>query len=137
MENHEYNLDKGYTLIELVIAIAILAVGLISTATLVSTGIGSNRFAYRLTVESSLAYSVLDEFLAKDTSDTLFDTNATNAVYDLDTGSTATTRTVQGVTYSAIYSIVTNTPITGAVTISVTVTGGGRTATLSTVKRAI
>ncbi len=129
--------DKGFSLLELLVAIFILSVGLLATATVLVTGIDSNRLAQMVTVESGLAYSVLDELMARDESDPIFDTTQSNVTYDLDTDSGATTRTVQGVTYSATYSITANTPVVGVARIDVTVTGGGRTVTLTSFKRSI
>ncbi len=129
--------EDGFSLLELIIAISILAIGLVAAATTLSTGIGSNRMAQRLTVETNLAYSVLDEFLAKDPGDVLFDASSAGVAYDLDTGSVAATRVVNGVTYSAVYSITVNSPVAGVSQVSVTVTGGGRSVTLTTIKRNI
>ncbi len=130
--------EEGFSLLELIIAISMLAIGLVAAASTLSTGIGSNRMAQRVTVETNLAYSVLDEFLAKDNNDGLFDSDSTGTpAYDLDTGNGATTRVVNGVTYSAVYSITVDSPVPGVALVSVTVTGGGRTVTLSTLKRSI
>jgi len=129
--------ESGFSLVELLIAMFILAVGLLATATMLTTGIKSNRFSYRLTVETSIANSVLEEILSKDSSDLLFDTTISNGVYDLDIGSGGSTRTVQAISYSATYSITPNNPVLGSTTVSVTVTGNGRTSTLSTIKRSI
>lgn len=129
--------ESGFSLLELMIAITILAIGLLATATMLTTGMSSNRFSYRQTVETSIANSVLDEILSMGSADVLFDATITNVAYDLDTAGAATTRTVEGIAYSATYSIAPNAPVVGSATVTVTVTGGGRTATLSTIKRAI
>ena len=130
--------EDGFSLLELVVAVSILAIGLVAAATTLSTGIGTNRLAQRVTVETNLAYSVLDEFLAKNSGDVLFDTDTANPVaYDLDTGSLLAVRVVNGVTYSATYSIDADNPVPGVAKVSVTVTGGTRSITLSTIKRAI
>ncbi len=129
--------EGGFSLLELIIAISILAIGLVAAATTLSTGIGTNRMAQRLTVETNLAYSVLDEFLSKDAGDVLFDNSAVGVVYDLDTGNAVSTRVVNGVTYSALYSITSNSPVAGVAQVSVTVSGGGRSVTLTTIKRSI
>lgn len=129
--------ESGFSLVELLVAISIMAIGLLAAATTLSTGIGSNRMAQRLTVETNLAYSVLDEFLAKDAGDALFDADSTGVTYDLDTGSGAATRTVNGVTYSAVYSVDADNPVPGVAEITVTVSGGNRSVTLTTLKRSI
>ncbi|MEK7774033.1 MAG: prepilin-type N-terminal cleavage/methylation domain-containing protein, partial [Deltaproteobacteria bacterium] len=64
--------DKGFTLLELLIAISILSVGLLGVASMFSTGIGSNRFSYTVTVETSMANSVMEEMLAKHGGDVIF-----------------------------------------------------------------
>ena len=127
--------EKGFSLLELMIALSILAIGLLAMASMLTTGMGSNQMAQRVTVETSLAYSVLDELMARDASDTIFDVDQMNVVYDLDPDSANTTRTVQGRTYSATYSIDVNNPVTGVVRIDITVTDGERTFTLTSFKR--
>ncbi len=128
---------KGYSLIELLVAISILAIGLLGTATMLSTSIGSGRFAHIVTVEASVATSLMEEFMAKNASDTLFTANVTGAVYDLDPDTASTTRTVQGRVYSATYSITTNTPVVGVVIINATVTNGTRSITLTSYKSVV
>ncbi|MBI5826966.1 MAG: prepilin-type N-terminal cleavage/methylation domain-containing protein [Deltaproteobacteria bacterium] len=129
--------EKGFTLVELLIAITVLSIGLLGVASMFSTGIRSNSFSYMVTVESSVANSVMEEILAKDGGDVIFAAAAANAVYDLDTGSAVTTRTVQGRTYSATYSITVNNPVVNVSMIDVSVTSGGRTTTLTSYKNRI
>ncbi len=126
--------EKGFTLVELLVAISILAIGMLGTATILSSGIGSDQFSYTVTIERSIAASVLEEIMAKDGSDPMFATNVANAVYDLDTGSAATTRTVQGKTYSATYTVNVATPVIGVSRIDVTVASGIRSVTLTALK---
>jgi len=129
--------NSGFTLVELLIAIFILAVGLLGTASMMASGIGGNRLSSRLTVESGIAHSVMDEFMARDEGDTVFDAAVTGVVYDLDSSSGAATRVVQGVTYSATYTIATNNPVTGMVRLDISITGGGRTLSMTSFKRSI
>ncbi len=129
--------DSGFTLIELLIAIFVLAVGLLGTASMMASGIGGNRMSSMVTVESGIAHSVMDEFMARDAGDTVFNTAVTGIVYDLDSSSGAATRVVQGITYSATYTIATNNPVTGMVRLDISVTGGGRTLSMTSFKRSI
>jgi len=125
---------EGFTLLELMIAIVILAIGLLGTATILTTNINSNSIAQRLTVEASVGASVVEEIMARPGSDAMFLANSVNALYDLDQGSAATTRVVQGRTYSAVYSVTTNTPVAGVSTLSVTITNGTRNITFTALK---
>lgn len=129
--------EKGFTLLELLIAITVLSIGLLGVASMFSTGIGSNRFSYMVTVETSVANSVMEEILAKDGGDVIFAAAVANAVYDLDTGSAATTRTVQGRAYSATYSITLNNPVVNVSRIDVSVTSGGRATAITSYKNRI
>ena len=129
--------EKGFSLVELMVALFILAVGLLATATVLTSGMSSNRRAQSITIESTIAYSVLDEIMARDPDDTIFDTDQTDVVYDLDPDTSATTRTVHGVTYSAQLDIDANNPVSGVARIDVTVSGGGRSITLTTFRRTI
>lgn len=129
--------EGGFTLIELIVAMVILAIGLLATSSMLVTGMRSNSLAQNVNMEVSIAYSVLDEFLSKDSGDTIFNASVTDATYDLDTLTGATTRVIEGVTYSALYTISIDTPVVGTATVSTTVNSTGRSITLSTIKRTI
>jgi len=129
--------NNGFTLVELLIAIFVLAIGLLGTASLMVSGIGGNRMASMVTVESGVAHSVMDEFMARDAGDTVFNAVVTDIVYDLDSSGAGTTRVVQGITYSATYSIATNNPVPGMVRLDISITGGGRTLSMTSFKRNI
>ena len=129
--------EGGFSLVELMIALFILAVGLLATATILTTGMGSNRRAQSITVETGLAYSVLDEVMARSPEDSLFRTDKSGIIYDLDPNSAATTRVVQGVEYSVTLNIDRDNPVKGVTRIEVTVSGGGRAISLTTFRRTI
>jgi type IV pilus assembly protein PilV len=126
--------EGGFTLLELLVAISILSVGLIASAAMLSTGMVSDRFAQRVTTETALAYSVMDEFLARAANDPIFDSDNASVAYDLDVDSAYPTRSVGGITYSATYTIDANAPVPGVTTVDITVSAGGRSITITSLK---
>jgi len=129
--------QKGFTLLELLVAMSILTVGLLGLATMMSSGIGSDRFAHVVAVEGSVGSLVVEEITSRNGDDAIFAAAIADATYDLDPASAATTRVVNGRTYSATYSVTPNSPVTGVAAVSVTITGGGRTVTLNALKSTI
>lgn len=129
--------QKGFTLLELLVAMSILTVGLLGLATMMSSGIGSDRFAHVVAVEGSVGSLVVEEITSRNGDDAIFAAAVAGATYDLDPASAATTRVVNGRTYSATYSVVPNSPVTGVASVTVTITGGGRTVTLNALKSTI
>lgn len=132
--------SEGFTLLEVLVAVAIFSVGLLALAGIQTRSITANATAHRITTGAALAQGALEDLLARDSSDPLFDVAAVNAVYDLDPQTPATTQTIEGVTYNATFSITPNTPVTNVAQVSVTITdisvaGGGRTFTLLSFKR--
>ncbi|MBI1910931.1 MAG: prepilin-type N-terminal cleavage/methylation domain-containing protein [Deltaproteobacteria bacterium] len=129
--------EKGFTLLELLIAMSILSVSILGLATMLSSGIGTDRFAHMIAVEGSVGSSVVEEIVARDPSDPIFSSNITGAAYDLDPDTASTVRTVQGRTYSATYSISVNNPVSGVSKIDVTVINGTRTVSFTAFKSTV
>jgi type IV pilus assembly protein PilV len=129
--------DRGFTLLEVLVALIILAIGLLAVASMQTSALSSNSFAQRVTVVTALAQGALEDLMARPGTDAIFQTDAANVNYDLDPQVAATTRTIQGVTYSATYTIDANNPVTGVARVEMTVTGGGRTLTLTSYKRSV
>lgn len=139
--------ERGFSLVELLIAITILAIGLLAVAGMQSTAINSNAWANRLSTATSLAQEVMEDILAKDATDAIFSADSTLVVYDLCPDALATppattcpdtSITISGAgTFSATRAITINTPVTGTVRIDVSVTDGTRTVTLRSYKRVI
>ena len=137
-------LDSGFTLIEVLVAMIILSIGLLAVASMQASAMRSNSFAERVTVITTVAQGAMEDLLARADSDPIFDTAAANVVFDLDPSTAAATRTIQGITYSATYTITPNPiiPPNAAPTLNVarvvmTITGGGRTITLTSYKRSL
>ena len=131
--------EKGFSLVELLIAITILAIGLLAVAGMQSTAINSNAWANRLSTATSLAQEVMEDLLAKDAGDVIFSATTAATAYDLNIPDTTTMNiTISGAgTFSATRTITINTPVTGTVRIDVSVTDGTRTVTLRSYKRVI
>jgi type IV pilus assembly protein PilV len=141
--------ESGFSLIELVIAMSILAVGLLATVTMQATALQRDGFAQRTTEAAALARGAMDDLVSRDGGDIFFQTSvaAPGIAFDLDPNTAAWTQTIQGATYSATVIVTPNASISvgGAAPVgvlsltqvTVTVTGGGRTATLTEFKRAV
>lgn len=129
MDKNRRQFDKGFTLLELLIAIVILAIGLLAVASMQANAIRSNSLAERVTVITAVSQGAMEDLLARADSDPIFDAAAANVLYD--------TRTVQGVIYTASYTMTPNTPVTSVARVDMTVTGGGRTMTLTSYKRSL
>jgi type IV pilus assembly protein PilV len=134
--------EAGFTLLELLIAMTILAMGLIATVNMESIAMQAGGFAQRTTSAAAVARAAMDELISRPGSNAIFQTDVANAVYDLDPQTAATTQTVQGVTYSARINVTTNATVNGApianlTQVALTVVGADRTITLTELKRAL
>ena len=129
--------QKGFTLLELLVAMSILSIGLLGLATMLSSGIGSDRFAHMISVEGSMGSLVVEEITSRGGSDPVFASAVAGAVYDLDPATAATTRVVNNRTYTATYSVAPDTPVAGISRVVVNITSGGRTVSMTTFKSTI
>ena len=141
--------ESGFSLIELLIAMSILAVGLLATVTMQATALQRDGLAQRTTEVAALARGAMDDLMSRPGGDVFFQTAvaAPGIAFDLDPNTAATTQTIQGATYSATVVVTPNASVSvgGAAPVSVlnltqvilTVTGGGRTATVTEFKRAV
>jgi type IV pilus assembly protein PilV len=136
---------KGFSLLELMVTLAILSVGLLGLLGMQITGAQGNSTSQKLTIAATLAQTGIEDFMSRSTSDSIFSTaagsddgnSANDPTYDLDLATTATTLDYGGITYSATYFIIPSTPVSGVSKVNVTVTGGGRSVTFTTFKRTI
>jgi type IV pilus assembly protein PilV len=131
--------QKGFTLVELLVALTIFAIGLLSIAGMQVTALQANSSANSLSVAGSVAQGIVEDLLARDPNDPLFSVDVDDVDWDFDPGAAAdTTFDIPGAgTYSATYSIDADNPVTNVARIDVKVTGGGRTVTLTSFKRSI
>jgi type IV pilus assembly protein PilV len=115
------NSQGGFTLVELLVAITILAVGLLSIAGMQIVAIKTNMSSSGMSAGSALAGGVLEEFMARDPGDGILST----AVPVASPASLWTGRVVEGAgIFAASYSLETNTPVGNVARITVTVRGG-------------
>ncbi|BCR04637.1 hypothetical protein DESUT3_17060 [Desulfuromonas versatilis] len=123
--------QKGFTLVELLIALTIFAIGLLSLAGMQVTAIQTNSSASSLSAATALAQGVMEEILALDVNHPLIRTNAADATWWSD-------RVVDGGggSYDATYDVVRDAPVVGVSTITVTVSNNlGRTINLTGYRR--
>jgi prepilin-type N-terminal cleavage/methylation domain-containing protein len=136
---------KGFSLLELMVTLAILSVGLLGLLGMQISGAQGNASSQKLTIATILAQTGIEDFTSRSSGDAIFDTAAgsddgdpaNDPTYDLDLATTATTLTYQGITYSATFIIIPSSPVPAVSRVDVTVTGGGRTVTFTTLKRTV
>ena len=73
------NKEAGFTLIELIVAIAILTIGLLAVGSMQISGIGGNHLAYRTTEAVILAQDRLEQLLFIPFADPLLDVGTNKA----------------------------------------------------------
>lgn len=138
MENIGHN-QKGFTLLELLVAISIFAIGLLSIATMQITAIRTNSSANTLTAGSALAAGILEEILSWPADEMVLKSDSSNNDWNFDpsAGTPSYQKFINGSgRYTATYSVNTNyEDNTGLSRITVVVNGNGRTSTLVGFKR--
>jgi type IV pilus assembly protein PilV len=78
--------DGGFTLVEVLVALSIFAIGLLAIAGMSVTSIKGNYTGGSLTAATTLAEGILEEILSRDPNDPLFTSTplATDAIWDID-----------------------------------------------------
>ncbi len=133
--------ESGFTLLEMMVAVTILAVGLIATVSMQGTSLNADGFAQRTTVATNVARGAMDDLMSRPGAAAIFQVPSPGLAFDLDPDTAALTRTVQGVVYSATAVITPNdvvngVPINRLTRVDLTVTGSDRVVTLTSYKRA-
>ena len=124
--------NRGFTLVELLIALTIFAIGLLALAGMQLTAIQANSSSDRLSLETAAAQGIMEEIRSWRPNDGRLEANHSNLDWTFPDNSTVR----DGMT--AKYSITTSNPVTDVATVSVTVTGptGGQV-TLTEYKKTV
>ncbi|WP_305045124.1 type IV pilus modification PilV family protein [Geoalkalibacter sp.] len=125
--------QRGFTLLELLVAVTIFAVGLLTVAGMQITAMRSNVVADSTSVATAVAQGVLDELLSRPARDAVFNASQNNQPYPLDEA--AMSQIPGGGNYVATFDTLLNNPANGMVRINVRVQGNARTVTLTGFKR--
>lgn len=133
--------NKGFTLIEILIAITIFAVGLLAIAGMQANAIRHNTGSTLRTSGTALAHGVMEQVLSLNDDEVLLRTNGVNNASidpnNLDGDNNVTTLTLQGGgTYTATWTVTVDNPTTRISQIDVTVQdASGQQTTLTGFKR--
>jgi type IV pilus assembly protein PilV len=114
--------ENGFTLIEVLIALTIFAVGLLAVAALQTSAIKMNSTSNKLTNLSTLAMDQIEKLSALPYADPAFDP-AGNPYQN-----------IMNNNYTVSYSVTPDSPVPNIMTIQVTVTGRGKTENITFLK---
>ncbi len=95
--------QSGFSLIELLVAITILAIGLLGLADLQITAVKANSQSQTMVTAASIAQGILEEVAAMDSADPLFNAAVDDGVWD-----TSPVSVQGGGSYNITYDVVTN-----------------------------
>lgn len=80
--NTKLSAQSGFSLVELLVAVMILAIGLLGLAKLQVTAIKVNSQSETIMAASTIAQGIIEEIAAMDSSDAMFNSTVTDAVWD-------------------------------------------------------
>lgn len=119
--------ENGFTLLEALIAIALLSVGLLALARLQIEAVQGNAFAFDMTEATNCAAATIDDFMNSDFDDTRFGDTDNNGTAGLtaeggaaDYSDTCANEN-SSVNYTMYWNVAEDEPITGLKTINVIV----------------
>lgn len=130
--------NQGFSLIELLIALTIFAIGLLALAGMQVTAIRGNSTAHSLTTVTDLSDGLIEQLWARSGDDPLLSMAVNDVAWPENfqlPDTPAQWELAGGGTLSATYTIVPNQPIAGVSQISVVVASNTRTLTKTAMKR--
>lgn len=134
--------QQGFTLVELLVSVSLMVIGVFAVVSMISVSLRSDMIANGIATKTGLVREVLEDITSRSTSDPVLTTSAANQNYNFSTthslpgSSTQSQTTIQSATYTATYSVQTNTPTSGVSQITVTVSGGtGGAVSMTSYKR--
>ncbi|MGD9105407.1 MAG: prepilin-type N-terminal cleavage/methylation domain-containing protein [Desulfobacterales bacterium] len=123
--------DQGFTLIEVLIAISIFAVGLLAVATMQTSAIKVNSTADQITTRMTWAQDKIEELIAMPYSDPWLQ-DLGDPPSGMDSAGNVHQETSDG--YIISWTVTDNNPIPNTKLIVVSVTGRGKTSQLTSMK---
>ncbi|GFO66843.1 hypothetical protein GMLC_04220 [Geomonas limicola] len=137
--------QQGFTLVELLVAMSLMAIGIFAVIGMQLFSMNSDRIAHRLTVASSLAQQVFEDIMLWDPATAkgqCFVSAGTYPYYADPNNPSAATYTVPGAgtftpTYTTTLGTGGNGVPTGVTKVVVTVTGAGRSISITGFKRRV
>lgn len=135
----KHRVDKGFSMVELLVALTIFSIGLLALAGMQFTAIKGNSSAHSLTALTALADGLAEDLLSLNGDNTVVATSSGSATswptsfaspgtpqqWDIDGAGLCT----------ATYQVTADAPITGVSTIEIVVTSPSRTLTKQVLKR--
>lgn len=128
MDNNRVRNEAGFSLVEMLVALTIFAIGLLATAGMQMSALQSNAGSYRLTSINAVASGVMEEILTWSSDDPrLKDVAGNPHAWDFDRSDIDIDPvTIQGGgSFNAEYTVTTDSPIGSVSTITLKVTPVG------------
>lgn len=117
--------SAGFTMLEVLMAVTIFALGLLAVAAMTTSGIRTNKQSTDMTLLGTHAQDKIEELRSADWDDTLLDEG---------TGKTDSPAPVGYTLTWDVTDMAAPSPLEGAKSIAVTASAGGKTITLTTVR---
>ncbi len=129
------NNDSGFTLLELLVALTIFSMGLLSVAGMQITALRENTNSHTRTAAAALASGILEE-IQRWNPDSALLSDGSGTVWTFPDGTAVTSLPGAG-NFRATFDVQRNFGTQNVIRIQVNVTGGGRNTTLVGFKRAV